>query len=108
MFVEAVEIDANWVAPSYPHTEEEVARLHEYVSKTVLLSHLDQQAKDTVIAAFQKLSYSSGQDIITQARSSIPTDPWLRRTRSRHSVLRTRERENADANSCGRTSRRRT
>ena len=68
VFVEAVEIDENWVAPSYPHTEEEIARLHDYVSKTVLLAHLDQQAKDTVIGAFQKKSYTSGEAIITQAR----------------------------------------
>ena len=70
VFVEAVEIDENWVAPAYPHTEEEIARLHEYVSKTVLLAHLDQQAKDTVIGAFQKMSYTAGQAIITQASCS--------------------------------------
>jgi hypothetical protein len=85
VFVEAVEIDADWVAPSYPHTEEEEARLHGYVSKTVLLAHLDQQAKQTVIAAFQKLSFRSGQAIITQAR---PPDPQLQRTRSGHIMPR--------------------
>mmetsp|Transcript_57329 Transcript_57329/g.150972 ORF Transcript_57329/g.150972 Transcript_57329/m.150972 type:complete len:390 (+) Transcript_57329:80-1249(+) len=66
VFVEAVEVDADWVAPSYPHTEAEVQRLHEYVSKTILLSHLDQQAKETVIGAFQCKNYTLGQDIITQ------------------------------------------
>ena len=68
--MEAVEIDENWVAPSYPHSEEEIARLNEYVSKTVLLAHLDQQAKDTVIGAFQRKSYTSGQNIITQANGA--------------------------------------
>ncbi len=67
VFVEAVEIDENWVAPSHQHTEKEIARLNEYVSKTTLLAHLDEQAKNTVIGAFQTKSYKVGQDIITQA-----------------------------------------
>jgi hypothetical protein len=66
VFVEAVEIDATWVAPSYPHSQDEVGRIEGYVANTVLLSLLDLQAKKSVIGAFQKMTYPAGQDIITQ------------------------------------------
>ncbi len=69
MFVEAVEIDATWVAPSYPHSPEELGRIEGYVAKTILLSLLDVQAKKSVIGAFQKMTYTAGQDIITQVAS---------------------------------------
>ena len=64
--MEAVEIDENWVAPSYPHSEDEVVRLTNYVSKTVLLSHVEGQAKASLIGAFQKMNYSQGDEIIQQ------------------------------------------
>lgn len=66
VFVEAVEIDSTWVAPSYPHTPEELERLDGYVANTILLSLLDVQAKKSVIGAFQKKSYVAGEDIIKQ------------------------------------------
>jgi hypothetical protein len=77
VFAKAVEIDENWVAPSYDHNKEEIARLNEYVSKTTLLAHLDEQAKNTVIGAFQKKSYKVGQDIITQASRNPSTRPRI-------------------------------
>ena len=66
VFVEAVEIDSSWVAPTYPHTAEELERLDGYVAKTILLSLLDTQAKKSVIGAFQKRTYQATEDIITQ------------------------------------------
>jgi hypothetical protein len=69
VFVEAVEIDATWVAPSYAHSPDEVECLNGYVANTILLSPLDIQAKKSVIGAFQKRSYAAGEDIIKQ----VPT-----------------------------------
>ena len=68
VFVEAVQVSSNWEAPSYPKSADEVERLRGYVSRTVLLCHLDFSAKETVIGSFQKKEIEAGHDIITQVR----------------------------------------
>jgi hypothetical protein len=66
VFVEAVELEDDWVPPTYPKSEEEMKRLEAYVGKTALLSYLDDKAKATVIGAFQKKSYAKDEAVITQ------------------------------------------
>jgi len=66
VFVEAVQLDDDWVPPSYDKTDEEKGRLDGYISKTALLAYLDPKARTTVIAAFQKKTFSKDENIITQ------------------------------------------
>ncbi len=72
VFVEPVQLDDDWVPPSYDKTDEEKVRLEGYIGKTALLQYLDTKAKQTVIGAFQKKNYSAGENIITQVRQSKP------------------------------------
>ena len=63
---ESINPSDDWVAPTFPHTEEEVARLDGYLSKTVLLSHLDTEARKTSINALEKKEFPKGSERITQ------------------------------------------
>mmetsp|Transcript_17751 Transcript_17751/g.44868 ORF Transcript_17751/g.44868 Transcript_17751/m.44868 type:complete len:388 (-) Transcript_17751:128-1291(-) len=66
VFVEAVELDDNWVPPQYEKEDAEAKRLEEYIGKTALLAYLDDSAKKTVIGAFQKKVCSKDDAVITQ------------------------------------------
>ncbi len=70
VFVEAVELEDDWVPPTYPKSDEETKRLEAYVGKTALLSYLDDKAKATVIGAFQKKSFAKDEAVITQVRTA--------------------------------------
>lgn len=60
VFVEAVKIEDDWVAPTYEKSDAEKAKLNDYLSKTALLAYLDPKSKITVIDAFQKKSFTNG------------------------------------------------
>mmetsp|Transcript_42239 Transcript_42239/g.99136 ORF Transcript_42239/g.99136 Transcript_42239/m.99136 type:complete len:390 (+) Transcript_42239:117-1286(+) len=87
VFVEPVQLDDDWVPPSYDKNDQEKERLDGYIGKTALLQYLDPKAKQTVIGAFQKKTYSSGDNIITQGDDgdyyyildSGHADVWLRK-----------------------------
>lgn len=66
VFVQAVTLEDDWVAPTYPKDDAEKAKLGVYLSKTALLAYLDPKSKATVIEAFQKKTFSNGDNIITQ------------------------------------------
>ena len=71
MFVEAVQVDEKWVPPTFAHTSEEVRRLQEYVSQTILLSHLNTQLRDTVIDALERKEFPKGYEIIQQVKCIV-------------------------------------
>lgn len=60
VFVEAVKLEDDWVAPTYEKSDAEKAKLSDYLSKTALLAYLDPKSKITVIDAFQKKSFTNG------------------------------------------------
>jgi cAMP-dependent protein kinase regulator len=66
VFMQAVTLEADWVAPSYAKGDEEKAKLSDFLAKTSLLAHLDPKSKATVIDAFQKKDFTNGDNIITQ------------------------------------------
>lgn len=66
VFMQAVTLEADWVAPSYAKSDEEKAKLSDFLAKTSLLAHLDPKSKATVIDAFQKKDFTNGDNIITQ------------------------------------------
>lgn len=70
VFVEAVELDDDWKPPSYEKTEEEGKRLEGYIAKTALLAYLDEKARVTVIAAFQKKNCAKDENVISQVRAA--------------------------------------
>jgi cAMP-dependent protein kinase regulator len=46
--------DANWKAPNYPKTEQQVSRLRDAVAHNFLFSHLDDEQSDQVLGALQE------------------------------------------------------
>ena len=63
---QAATLEEDWVAPVFEKHEGEKAKLSEYLSKTALLAYLDPKSKETVIDAFQKRTFTNGDNIITQ------------------------------------------
>ena len=54
VFVEAVKLEENWKAPTFPKTMEETLRLENYIAGTSLLKHLDLSLRNTVIQVLPK------------------------------------------------------
>ncbi len=59
-------MEDDWVAPAFHKDAGEKAKLSEYLTKTALLAYLDPKSKDTMIDAFQKRTFTNGDNIITQ------------------------------------------
>mmetsp|Transcript_8439 Transcript_8439/g.21018 ORF Transcript_8439/g.21018 Transcript_8439/m.21018 type:complete len:390 (-) Transcript_8439:410-1579(-) len=66
VFVEPVQIEANWKPPVIEKTPEESERLTSIMAGTALLGSLDQQATATVVGAFSKKVCPVGENIIQQ------------------------------------------
>jgi len=66
VYVESVKLEADWQPPSYEKEEAEKERLSEHIGKTALLASLDTKARDTVIMAVQKQTFSKDEDVIVQ------------------------------------------
>lgn len=66
VFVQAVALEDDWVAPTFEKDDTDKAKLSGYLAKTALLAYLDPKSKATVIDAFQKKAFTSGDNIITQ------------------------------------------
>eukprot|EP00961_Rhodomonas_salina_P005375 72755-Rhodomonas_salina.3 len=66
VFVEPVQLEANWVAPSFEKSNDDADRLKTYISKTALLANLEDSAVKTIIGAFQMKSFPAGTDVIKE------------------------------------------
>jgi len=66
VFVEAVVLEDDWVAPTFDKTDDEKSRLEGYIAKTALLAYLDAKARETVIGAFQKKTCGKDEEVIKQ------------------------------------------
>mmetsp|Transcript_25297 Transcript_25297/g.51488 ORF Transcript_25297/g.51488 Transcript_25297/m.51488 type:complete len:384 (+) Transcript_25297:144-1295(+) len=66
VFVEPVQLEEDWVAPSFEKDAADETRLQDLLSKTALLAALEASAKKTIVGAFQKKSFATGSDVIKE------------------------------------------
>ena len=62
----AVTVDANWKPPAYAKTEEEKIALMDALSQNILFNQLGGTELGIIVAAFKKLEFSGGENIIEQ------------------------------------------